>query len=711
MKNLSALLCVFLFASSGFAQKAALNFDGVNDYLPVTGTTKLNSLGKITLETWVYVTNFNSSPCNNCAPIIWNQNDGFRFGTGNTQKVYISIKNGSTVVTVTSSGTISANAWHHIAATFNGTKLKLYIDGVGTDSSTYTAFNINYTSTSSDVWVVDPNTGYGGTLDETRIWDYARSAAQIQEGMIRHYSSSEPGMVLQFSYEDGTPYADNTSVTKVKDKSSYGNDGTPGNFAMKDSSSNFVAGRIYCDTTAYGKFSVTRCVKYQLPSKKKFVSVSGVYQDTIVSWRGCDSVMTITVKILKTSSSSFTLAHCDSVQNPVTKEYYKKSGKYTTTIPNYVGCDSVITYFITVYPKDTTKISYNACDFVVVNGNTITKTGIYVDALKGFRGCDSIVIRDITINKSSSAKDTLGICRFVACPSTPTKIFRKAGIYYDTIPNSASCDSVIQYTVLSNSTSGTIKITSCGTYKSPSKKYTWTASGTYHDTLVYGNSKGCDSFMTINLTVVTPIPQTLNVAQCRSYTVPSGTKTVTVSSTVSDVIKSKGGCDSIQYTINVTINHANTNFTSDGTTLTASTTVSGATFKWLDCGNNFAAIPGETNKSFTPSKSGDYGVAVTENNCTDTSACYNFVLSGVNQFIPGDISISPNPTQGAIYIQSSTVLHKAKISIINTLGQTLKVWEIDNLTHVDLHADIPPGIHFIRIESAEGYMVKYMVFE
>ncbi|MBS3913550.1 MAG: T9SS type A sorting domain-containing protein [Bacteroidetes bacterium] len=712
MKKLNLLLTI-LFAGSNIYAQTALNFDGINDHLPIKGTSKLNSLGKITLETWIYVTNFSTSPCADCAPIIWNQQNSYRFATGNTKKVIISILNGSSAVSVTSSSTLNANTWNHIAATFNGTKLKIYINGLATDSVTYSSFNISYGSTSSDVWIVDPVTGFGGTLEETRIWDYARSQAEIKEGMIKHYPSNKPGMVLQLSYEDGKAYQDNTAISTVKDGTNYYHDGTLTNFTLidKDSISNFVLGRQYCDTIAYGKFSVTQCAKYQLPSKKKFVSVSGTYQDTIISYRGCDSVMTITVKILKTSSASVVLANCDSVQNPITKVYYKKSGKYTTTVQNYVGCDSVISYFVTVYNKDTSVLIYDVCNSIQIGSKTFTSTGVYVDTFQGIHGCDSFVYRQIKVRKSTYEKQTLTMCKFVLCPTDGSVVYRKPGTYYDTIPNKALCDSIIEYEVISTASNGILNIKTCGSYMSPSKKYTWTTSGTYFDTLFFGNKVGCDSFMTINLTLTTPAKQSFNVAQCGSYLVPSGTKVVYNSGTVTDFLKAENGCDSIEYTINVTINHANTNFTRSENTLTASTTASGATFQWLNCNNQFAKINGETNKSFTPTADGRFALAVTENTCTDTSGCVNFIYNGIRELNGNEISVYPNPSFGDLNIQSDMDLHSVKVSLINTLGETVKFWDLGDVSIANLHADLHAGCYVIRVESREGILQKFIILE
>jgi len=310
----------------------ALDFDGVNDQVVVTGNTILSPT-KITLETWMYAKNFNSSPCADCAPIIWHQGKGYRFGTGNTGGVNIQFFDGSSTITLTSGVTLTKNAWHHLAVTYDSAMIKLYVDGSYTDSMSK-VFSLSYSSKGADVWVVDPATGYGGTLEETRIWNYARNFKEIREGMFKTYKSGTNGLMLQLSYDEGVPYKNNTSITTLKDGSGNSNKSTLSSFKLQDSTSNFVLGRSYCDTVAYAKYSISRCSKYVLPSKKKTITKSGIYQDTIKSWRGCDSVMTINLTINQPSSSGTKVTACDSFVNPINGAVYRKSGTYKVTIFN-----------------------------------------------------------------------------------------------------------------------------------------------------------------------------------------------------------------------------------------------------------------------------------------------------------------------------------------------------------------------------------------
>lgn len=104
--------------------------------------------------------------------------------------------------------------------------------------------------------------------------------------------------------------------------------------------------------------------------------------------------------------------------------------------------------------------------------------------------------------------------------------------------------------VVTCNTTNTINVSRCETYTVPSTHETYTTSGVYHDTIP--NAAGCDSILTINLTIKHNTTSTISPTACGTYTVPSGHEAYTTSGVYHDTIPNAAGCDSI-ITINLTI--------------------------------------------------------------------------------------------------------------------------------------------------------------
>lgn len=157
-----------------------------------------------------------------------------------------------------------------------------------------------------------------------------------------------------------------------------------------------------------------------------------------------------------------------------------------------------------------------------------------------------------------------------------------------------------------------ITVSQCSTYLSPAG-HSYSTTGVYTDTLT--NINGCDSLITINLTIGASF-STITKTACKNYISPSG-KIYSTSGIYIDTLLNGNsqGCDSI-ITINLTIDTINTNLNVLNETITAME--SGATFQWLNCDNNFSIIAGETDSGFSANQNGNYAVEITKNNCVDT---------------------------------------------------------------------------------------------
>ena len=166
------------------------------------------------------------------------------------------------------------------------------------------------------------------------------------------------------------------------------------------------------------------------------------------------------------------------------------------------------------------------------------------------------------------------------------------------------------------------------------------------------------------------------------------------------------GSDTITHPLVVTA--ANTNTSVSGITITAS--ANNATYQWINCATN-QPIQGATSSSFTPSANGLYAVIVTENGCSDTSACTAITTVGLDQLTPEDLlSIYPNPSSGHfVLVDAHESLLNELVTVYNVFGEVVFSATIaDSKTLLDLSA-VKNGIYFVSIDSQLGKVVTKII--
>ena len=87
----------------------------------------------------------------------------------------------------------SAKKWQHVAFSFDGTKAKLYLDGIAIDSTSSWAG-----ITPSDIPITSIGTRFSGRIDEVRIWNIARSASEINQNMYVEVNENSSGLLAYY---------------------------------------------------------------------------------------------------------------------------------------------------------------------------------------------------------------------------------------------------------------------------------------------------------------------------------------------------------------------------------------------------------------------------------------------------------------------------------------------------------------------------------
>jgi hypothetical protein len=418
---------------------------------------------------------------------------------------------------------------------------------------------------------------------------------------------------------------------------------------------------------------------------------------------GCVATDTMVLSVLPIRRDTIAPVVCSSYTSPLGNTY-TSSASFSETLVSSLGCDSVLQIDLTVNTPTSSTLNPTACvSYLSPAGNTYTSSGTYTETITNMAGCDSTITINLTVNGTATSSISPTVCNTYTSPSG--MVITSSGMYMDTIPSAQGCDSIItiQLTVLSSS-SASITEVACGSYTAPSSNV-FTVSGTYMDTIA--NMAGCDSVITIALTVNMPSTSTMSATACDMYTTPSG-NVLTSSGTYMDTIPNMSGCDSV-ITITLTINTVNTGVTVSGFQLTSA--AAGATYQWVDCANNFSPIAGATSQSFTPTVDGSYAVIVTQNSCTDTSACSNIIGIGMQEVTLSNVSVYPNPVNDQVTIDFGAEQHHIVISVADMNGRVVKTTSVNAARIVNVDLDMAAGAYILTVQTDAGVVTKQLIKE
>ncbi len=247
--------------------------------------------------------------------------------------------------------------------------------------------------------------------------------------------------------------------------------------------------------------------------------------------------------------------------------------------------------------------------------------------------------------------------------------------------------------------------------------YTWIDGNTYTSsnssaTYTLANAAGCDSLVTLALTIVNSATGTDTRTECNAYTWIDGNNYTSSNNSASFnlVGGASNGCDSL-VTLDLTINSVSDLTTSiSGLSIIANNSV--ATYQWLDCDNNYDLINGETGQTFIASANGNFAVELTENGCVDTSSCVAITTVGIveNSF-EGILKVYPNPTCGYFSIDLGASYESSWVSITDILGKLIVSKNLSQTQFLNFSIKEPAGIYIVSIEAGDKKAIIRLVKE
>ena len=155
----------------------SLTFDGTGDYIDCGNDSSLNITSNITLSAWVKPTTAITSQ--NFPMFIAKgiNSDYMLFANSGTGTARLRL--GSSFL-IDSVSTISTDVWTHIVGTYDGSNLKIYLNG-SLDNTVAQSGAIPSTSGSLQIGAANTGNKFTGNITEASIFDYALTAPQITQ--------------------------------------------------------------------------------------------------------------------------------------------------------------------------------------------------------------------------------------------------------------------------------------------------------------------------------------------------------------------------------------------------------------------------------------------------------------------------------------------------------------------------------------------------
>ena len=302
--------------------------------------------------------------------------------------------------------------------------------------------------------------------------------------------------------------------------------------------------------------------------------------------------------------------------------YYTTPGIYADTLTSVAGCDSIVLVKLTVNPIPNVTINQNICagESYSIANSTYTTTGTYVKTIQTWQGCDSIITLNLTVNPIVEANINTVICQNESV-SFGGNIYNTTGLYNHTFQ-------------------------------------TW---------------QGCDSTVTLNLTVNPLIQTNIDTIICANESIVLGNYTYTITGLYNHIFQTWQGCDStvtLDLFVQPTITILNTTITDGGNVSLGSIdiTPSGNSIDY-----QYQWSTGATTQNVSGLNTGFYTLTITDNvGCSET---FSFEIGVVNTVFENNLSsiqLFPTPNNGQFYLDFKGFENgNYTIEIYNTLGQII----------------------------------------
>ena len=384
----------------------------------------------------------------------------------------------------------------------------------------------------------------------------------------------------------------------------------------------------------------------------------------VADMNGCDSTTALHLTFTTPKDTNYTVTACDEFTWTIAgvDHVYTATGDDSFVFTDVNQCTATATIHVTINNSTTGTDVKDVCDtYTWIDGNTYTENNNTATfTLPNAVGCDSVVTLDLTVRHSTAYTDVQVACDTYTWINGIDYVASNNADTYTTT-NAAGCDSVITLDLTVNYSNTGIDV------QDECDSYTWIDGMTYTETnpaaaeftIANGNAVGCDSTVTLNLTIRNKVTVVQNAEACDTYEWNGLTFTESGNVTINSNGGAANGCDSVT-TLQLTIQHTidstleavavcdQYEWIFNGTTVDTYTTSGDKVYEFVEglCEHNTATLPltinaladveetamacetytwniASTSESFTYTEGGDKVETITDaNGCTATATLH-----------------------------------------------------------------------------------------
>ena len=321
------------------------------------------------------------------------------------------------------------------------------------------------------------------------------------------------------------------------------------------------------------------------------------------------------------------------------------------------------------------------------HGRDLTQAGIYSDTLQTINGCDSVIVLTLSVNHVYHDTINVAICEGSVYTENGFNV-NEAGTYTQTLQTINGCDSIITLNLTVNSALTSIidaEICEGTTYSENGFEHS--EAGTYTQTLQTSN--GCDSIVTLNLSMKPNSTTTFTATVCEGTVYTENGFNASETGIYTRTMESANGCDST-ITLDLTVNPS----------------YQIGVLAIINRGETY------TNFGFNESEAGTYTQHLqTVDGCDSTIMLTLVVMMSLDDATVDEKAFIfyPNPAKDFVILEFETLHESERVQIFDIRGRRVKTAEAGagkKQMQIDV-SDLSEGTYIIRF----GNVAKKLIVE